>query len=169
MIEYTEHHELDDLVKQVIEDEKEWPSLAPLREAGLTILSCMRTKLGKEDQLEKCMPRPAIARKITDLERVFISGHWIIVMDAWAWDSTQKERARAVYGALYDIQVKKTDKGWKISRRAPDLIEHSAVVKDCGFSDVTEQVLGLLSTQKTKAVMMESPAKQLAEQAATAG
>jgi hypothetical protein len=163
MIEYAEDHDLEELVKQIAENTN-MHELDPLREAGLTILSCMKTKM-KDDELQQSMRRPAYARRISDLERVFVAGHWIIVMDYWAWKNEPQERERSVFSALLDIAVEPKDGGLKIRKRLPDVVEHVAVLKRYDWNSAQRRLLEM-STQGKMPYMLDKPAAALAEQSA---
>lgn len=154
MIEYELSTELDSALGTALSNPK-WNEFKPLRECDIKIYTCLAVKTDKEGDPMPMTGDPVTLKKLSDLHRTFIDGHYVLVACAHFWRQGNKDKRNAyIHKALSQIVAEPTEKGLKLSKRKPDVVEYTTTLVRFGaYSPVLVDVFTVL----------QSAAKQFSE------
>lgn len=134
--EYELSSDLQELVDQVLNSEA-FGEFTPLRQAETIIKSCLKVKLGRDDEPVKPEGELAEVKKVSALHHVFIQADFLLVFDYYTWinfnDAVKKE---VIHKALMKIRVKVSDSGViSYGTRKPDICEFRETIVRFGLTD----------------------------------
>jgi hypothetical protein len=139
-IEYSINKGLQDALSSMLCD-MSLAEFTPLRDSGIKVLACTKVKFQDEEE-QPCSGDPVSVRKVSDLHRVFIDGHYLLVADQYTFSHSNELQLKALlHSALMRISVENTESGLKLGIRKPDIMAFQATINR--FGAYTDALLGL--------------------------
>lgn len=128
MIGYEINNDLNQAVGDIVSDAA-MPEFRAIRDCGLKIFTCLAIKTNKDGEHEEITGDPVTLRKISNLHRTFIDGHYILVVCYYFWNHQDEiKRHAAIHRALMQIDATKEDDEIKLKRRKPEVVEFVATL-----------------------------------------
>jgi hypothetical protein len=140
-IEYSiSENTLQEYLDEMVSD-MSLAEFAPLRDNKIKVLACTKVKVQEEEE-QPCSGDPVSVKKVSDLHRVFIDGHYIVVVDHYTFNHLNDLQLKALlHSALMHISVETTESGIKLGTRKPDIRVFQATINR--FGAYTDALLGL--------------------------
>lgn len=128
----TEYY-IDESVSAAVESllaEPSYSEFKPLRDHETRFLVAMVRKTNAEDEVRPTSGAPAVLRKISSADAVFLSGYnYKLYVDACRWEKANEQQQKAMlHEGLMHINVELKEQGVKYSVRKPDVETYQATV-----------------------------------------
>lgn len=135
--EYVQDERLDEAVNNIMSS-LDYPEFAPLRDAQVVVLPVLCVKLDAEGEPVEASGAPVKIKKLGQAERVYIKGHYLLVMGYKEWNSFNDVQVSAViHSALMGIRVEQKDGAVRLKTKKPDVVLHNATVARFGAFDAS--------------------------------
>lgn len=164
-VEYELNPGLQELVDQVVQNQ-DYTEFQQIRNHELIIKSCLKIKLGEDEEPVRPEGEIAEVKKVGALHQAFIECDFIVVLDYYAFlNFNDNLKKAAIHKALMKIKIKESESG-RISygTRKPDVQEFQATIVRFGAWSES-----LSSFREALLAAGEAAGQQMVEQLAGTG